>query len=265
MRGPERLLRDEDRWISDVGGFIPGERVVYRDKDLFRDLFGTRWVSLFMYGITGRFLTDNQIKLIEGLWLISTSYPDPRIWVNRVAALAGTVRSTSSLSTCAALAVGEANIYGHRAAVGAFDFLLTTRKKIDEGADLEELVKQQLKKHRAIYGFGRPQTSRDERIEPILKLAKSLGFDEGPHVQLAFDVERILNNSRLKMNAAGIMAALQADQGLSTREYAYGMVPCFLAGVVPCHLDAVNKPEGTFLPIRCSRLDYVGPAPRRWK
>lgn len=267
MRGPERLLRDEDRWVSDVGGFILGERVVYRDKDLFRDLAGMRWMGLFLYGITGRSFSENQIRLMEGLWLLAISYPDPRIWINRVAALAGTVRSTTTLGVCGPLVIGEATIYGHRASIGAIDFLLSTRKKLDEGADLEELVGNELKKHRFVFGFGRPQTSQDERIEPILKLAKSLAISEGPHVQLAFEVERILHKSRrrLKLNGAGIAAALCADQGLSTREYAYFVVPGFLAGVVPCQLDAANKSEGTFFPIRCSRLDYEGPAPRRWE
>lgn len=267
MRGPEKLLQSEDHWVTDVGGFILGERVVYRGKDLFHELSDMSWMGLFLYGICGRFFDEKQIKLFEGLWLLAVSYPDPRIWINRVAALAGTVRSTSTIGTCASLAVGEATIYGHRAAVGAIDFLLSTRKKLDEGAELEKLVKAELKTHRAVFGFGRPQTSKDERIAPILKLAKSLGYGGGPHVKLAFEVENLLHNSRrrLNMNVAGIMAALCADQGISTREYAYGLAPSFLAGVVPCQLDAANKPEGTFLPIRCSRLDYDGPAPRRWE
>ena len=48
---------------------------------------------------------------VAAIWT-HTSYPDARLWNNRVAALAGTARSTGTLGIAAALAVSEAKIYG---------------------------------------------------------------------------------------------------------------------------------------------------------
>ena len=45
---------------------------------------------------------------MHALW-VNTSYPDARIWNNRVAALAGSARSTGNLGVSAALAVSEAS------------------------------------------------------------------------------------------------------------------------------------------------------------
>jgi hypothetical protein len=99
-----------------------------------------------------------------------------------------------------------------------------------------------------------------------LNLARSLGLADGPHVQLAHDVDRYLLESRLRirMNYGAIAAALTADLGLSAREhYLYGH-PSFLAGMLPCYIDAAERPARSFLPLPCSGVAYQGAAKRRW-
>jgi hypothetical protein len=32
----------------------------------------------------------------------------------------------------------------------------------------------------------------------------------------------------------------------------------------PCYIEAADRPEGTFLPLPCDRIDYRGPGKRRW-
>ena len=146
------------------------------------------------------------------------------------------------------------------------DFFKRMHKKLDAGADLRQEVINELKIFRAIFGYGRPVAKGDERIKPIMKMARKHGYDKGYYLKLAFDVEKILLSGRwrLNLNAAGILAALCADQGLSVREFAYYMLPCFLAGIVPCYADALSKQEGTFLPLRCSRIEYRGKSIRSW-
>jgi hypothetical protein len=116
-------------------------------------------------------------------------------------------------------------------------------------------------------GYGRPISNRrDERLDPILRLARSLGLADGPHVLLAHDVERFLLESRLRMtmNYGALAAALAADMGLSPREYYAYMLPAFLAGMPPCYLEATEKPAGTLLPLPCDSVAYVGAAKRSW-
>ena len=58
--------------------------------------------------------------------MISSSYPDPRLWNNRVAAFAGTARSTGHLAVAGAMAVTEASIYGGQPILKVADFLSRT-------------------------------------------------------------------------------------------------------------------------------------------
>jgi hypothetical protein len=223
-------------------------------------------MALLLYGITGRMPDDRQIALFEGLWTISVSYPDPRLWNNRVAALSATARSTGALAIGAASAVSEATIYGHRPIIGAYDFLVRTRERLSSGDVLEALVTDELRTHRNISGYGRPVTRHDERIEPLMGLARRLGFADGPHVRLAFEVAELLERGRRRMymNVAAPAAGLAADQGLSADEYYLYVLLSFSAGMIPCYLDALRKPEGAFFPLRCSRVSYEGHPRRRW-
>jgi hypothetical protein len=266
MRGAKQLFESEDHWVTVMGAWFPGERVVLRGQDLFHDLKDLSWMALLLYGITGRIPDERQVRLFNGFWTLCTSYPEPRLWNNRVTALAGTTRSTAALAIGAANAVSEASIYGRRPGMRAIDFLLRTKEQLDKGQDLSELVRTELKKYKRIFGYGRPIIGQDERIEPLMALAKELGFAEGPYVKLAFAVEQILLRDRgyLHMNIAVLLAALAADQGLSRREYYHFMVLCFSAGMFPCYLDAMNKPEGTFFPLRCDRVAYTGKPYRIW-
>lgn len=282
MRGPKTLLGHENRWVTNMGAWFPGERVVFRGKDLFHELKDLPWMGLLLYGITGRIFNEKQIELFEGIWVISTSYPEPRLWNNRVAALAGTARSTVALGVGAAVAVSEAIIYGHRPLLGAMEFLLWTSKRRDAGKELDELIVYKLEKTygddkgrpgsgrnrrvAALPGFGRPVTDSDERITPLLDLAEKVGLNGGAMVQLAFEIEDVLvaNGYALRMNVAALMAALAADQGLSPREFYHYVILCFSVGILTCAKDAEEHASGTFFPLPSARICYEGVSKRLW-
>ena len=77
---------------------------------------------------------------------------------------------------------------------------------VDEGADLEVLVRAEIKEKRGIGGYGRPIVPTDERIAPMMAIVREQGLDNGPHLKLAFEVERILvaGRWRLHMNYAAL-------------------------------------------------------------
>ncbi|HEY4542485.1 MAG TPA: hypothetical protein VIG66_08960, partial [Noviherbaspirillum sp.] len=77
---------------SRMGAFFPGSHVVFRGQNLHIDLKNMDWVELYVFGITGRRFTPEQLRLMHSIWTY-TSYPDVRLWNNRVAALAGSTRS----------------------------------------------------------------------------------------------------------------------------------------------------------------------------
>lgn len=249
---------------TEVGAFFAGERAVFREHDLHADLADAEWIELYVLGITGRRLGKAALRVINTLW-VYTSYPDTRLWNNRVAALAGSTRSSGNLGVSAALAVSEASIYGRQIDLRAMDFLLRARATEDETA-LHHLIHDELKTRRSIAGYGRPLINGDERLAPMRRVLRETGFDQGVHLRLAERIEHILLNGRwrFKLNYAGLAAAVCADLGLSPREYYAVAFPTFLAGMQPCNIEAQHKPPAAIMPMTCSMVDYTGATPRDW-
>lgn len=266
MRGPETLKKAEDNWHTDMGAWFSGERVVFRGKDLFTELGELSWFKYFMYGITGKIFSDQQISLIEKIWTLTVSYPEPRLWNNRIASLTGSARSTGSLGVSAGIAASEASIYGNQINIAAIDFIRRADNLRNSGQCLEEFVKKEIKKNRIIPGYGRPLIKTDERIKPLMDAAKKLNLAEGPHYLTALAVEKTLIESkyRMVMNASGLAAALAADLGFEPREYYHYTLIAFSAGILPCYIDSANHKEGTFFPLPCERLNYIGVTERHW-
>ncbi|MBL4780677.1 MAG: hypothetical protein JKX92_00415 [Porticoccaceae bacterium] len=254
-KGPERLKAYEDNWQTEMGAWFPGERVVLRGKDLFTEFENHSWMEFFLYAVTGR---DSPLaaKVIEGIWLISSSYPDPRLWNNRIAALAGTSRSTAALAIAAGNAASEASLYGLRTSRGALDFLKRADEKLEAGIPLEAILKNELKKYRAIYGYGRPLVNEDERIAPLIKFVKTTGLKEHKYLSLALLINDYFQASRYKLqiNISAIAAAVAADFGLSIDEFYHLATLSFVGGLFPCYIDSKNKPEGAFFPLRVDRI-----------
>jgi hypothetical protein len=265
--GPELLRRNVGRLRSRMGACFIGSHTIFRGKNLHAELADASWLDLYLFGITGRRFSATELRLLEALWSY-TSYPDARIWNNRVAALAGSARSTGNLAVSAALAVSEGAIFGRGIDIRASDFLIRTRKELLAGGELGPCVRRELAARRSLAGYGRPISNQpDERLGPILKLAGSLGLAHGPHVALAHDIERFLLEARLRMrmNFGAIAAALTADLGLSAREHYFYAHGTFLAGIVPCYMEAAEKPANTLLPLPCEGVAYVGVGKRSWQ
>lgn len=265
MNGPEYLSQKAGKLQTAMGGFFPGSHVVFRGQTLHSDLKDMDWMALYLFGICGRRFTSVELKLANALWTY-TSYPDARIWNNRVAALSGSARSTGSLGISAALAVSEAHIYGRGNDIQAITFFISAQKRLAVGGKLADCLQEEMRTHRRIAGYGRPLINADERIAPIMAKAAELGFADGPHIQLAFAVERFLLDSgrNLRMNYGAALAAFGADLGLSPEEFYLFMIPSFLAGMPPCFLEARHSVEGSLFPLRCTDIAYDGPPARTW-
>lgn len=265
MSGPDSLRERVGRLRTRMGAFFPGSHVVFRGHDLHAELKDMDFLRLYVFGVTGRSFSPPQLDLMRALWTY-TSYPDARIWNNRVAALAGSVRSTGSLGMAAALAVSEAHIYGRGSEIQALRFFIAARRALDAGDTLDACLHREMETHGRIAGYGRPLINADERIAPIMAHAESLGLADGPHITLAFAVERHLLDSgrNLRMNYGAVVSAFGADLGLSPREFYLFMFPSLLAGMPPCFIDAADAPEGGLFPVPCDGVNYEGPPQRPW-
>lgn len=262
--GPDALAAQVGVLRTRVGACWPGSRAVFRGQDLHRDLDGIGWMGLYVFGITGRRFEANELRVLEGIWTL-TSYPDTRLWNNRVAALAANARSASVLGLSAAIASTEAGVFGGGPGLQSIDFFLRAGEKRRAGEAVESIVATELTTRR-ILGFGRPINATDERLPPLMKMVEREGLDRGLHYRLAFDVEEALLRRKpfLKLNFAGLTAALAADLGFTARQYQLYNILKTLAGMPPCIVEAAEKPEGTLMPMPCANVTYEGAAPRSW-
>lgn len=266
MNGPERLKAFHNNWPTDKGTWIPGGKVFYRDKSLFDDFAGEQWSTLLVYGVRGVMPSIEEVKMVEHFATICCSYPDPRLWNNRVASLCGTTRSTGVLALSAATAISEATIFGRRADVHGAAFLEKTRSALAEGKNLDVFIKDYLREKRVIPGFGRPIIKKDERIAPLLKEASKLGFGDGYFVSLISQITESLERQRYRMkpNISIHCAAISLDMGWSLQEAYLLAILTFTGGILPCYIDGSEKPEGVFLPLTCGQIDYKGVSDRRY-
>lgn len=254
----------EDKVKTSMGRSFLSERVVFRGKDLHFELGDKSWVELYSYGITGKIFSEEQVKLLNFIW-VSTSYPDKSIWPNHITALAGSARTSPHLAMAAGVASCDASIFGGKPFKVALDFFVRLKKHVDSGLELATFVKTEIELHGVIFGYGRPLASTDERVPHLIHFVKKLGLDNLAHFELALSVANLLKEEKqINMNVAALYAALGADLGFTAKQFHIFMTLCFVAGMPPCYIDANNGVEGTFLPVRCDRVNYTGKPKRNW-
>jgi hypothetical protein len=100
----------------------------------------------------------------------------------------------------------------------------------------------------------------------MLALLAEEGFDDGPFLRLARQVEAILlaGRWRYRMNYAALAAAVYGDLGLTPEQYYLVAYPAFICGMLPCYQEARTKPIGAIMPIPCNAMKYMGAQPRQW-
>ncbi len=264
MSGWEKYAENRDRVSSKSGGWTIGGETTLHGYNIHQELtHQTSWVQVLMLSVTGRLYDENQIRLVEALF-VATGYPDPRLWCNRIVALAGSERVSAGAALSIGVASAEAKIYGGQAEYAAAKTFIECHRifqEQDESALLSHM-KSVLKRERAIFGFGRPLTKVEERIAPIERMAKELDIEDGPHLSTVKHMEMLLKRYRLILNFAGYATARLLDLGLSAHEVHQFSTLGFYLGLSPCYIEAFENEPGTFLPIACEDILYEGPEER---
>lgn len=279
MNTPHPLEAHEGPMLSD-GACFPGSRVVFRGKDLHRsDLMELDYMGLSAFSISGLMLSKAQQSVLNSIFTI-TSYPDARLWDNRIAALAGTTRSTASMAISASITCSEAIIFGRQPMLHAADFLVRARNAMSKGKTLHEIVAAELKLNKHLGGYGRPVATlqQDERILILKQKMLDVGIDPmNPNADpdparplsyfaLALEIEKILQamGYRLTINYAGIMVAPPLDFGFTPEQCGLFLISCFQASKYPCYVEALERPPGASFLLRCSKINYTGKQVRNW-
>lgn len=250
---------------SPIGGANIGEHVVFRGKNLHVDFHTSSWMYVYLYGVCATVFTPRQERILDKIFTY-TSYPDIRIWNNRVAALAGSFRSSVYLGVAAALATSDAKIYGGGINARAALFINKVAHLVENGEDIAETIQKELHDNRSIAGFGRPISSKDERIEPLLNIIKEENLECTKYLNAVHKIQAWLddNRYRLKANYAAFAVAIAMDVGLSPEQFYHYGFTSFLAGMMPCYIQEKSKTAGTLMPLRCDEIVYEGPELIKW-
>ena len=248
------------------GGWFPGKGVYNFGYSMLDELIGKKtYFQIMILNATGKLVEKPIADWIEAIYGC-LSWPDPRIWCNQIGALAGTSRTSAVAATTVGVMAADARTYGIFPIIEGIETIQTARKKQLAGSSVKEIVSDTIgarggKPH--IMGYIRPIAKGDERIEAMEKISKNLGFDVGPHLKLAYEIEQYLQTHyNESMNINGYTSAFLSDQNFTSKEV-YRLFSCtVMSGVTACYIDAAEKTEDSFLPLRCDDIDYQGPAER---
>ena len=266
MNAPH-VLQAYEHQLKSKSACFPGSHVVFRGLDLHQDpLFATLdWFGMHVFGVTGIKLSPAQQNLISFIWTI-TSYPDARLWNNRIAALAGGTRSTGCQGVAGAIAATEALNFGLQPMIHAADFLVRAEAAMKQGRPLEEIVTDEVAQHKHLGGYGRPVATlqQDERVVVLKDYIDNLKIANEIHnckyFDLAFEIEKVLQKigKKLTMNYGSVVLAPLLDLGLTPHQCYLVMVVFLTDGMTPCYQEALERPPGASFPVRCSSLQYTG-------
>jgi len=255
-----QYAKHRDRISSSSGGWTINGKSTLHGFDTHHELTpNASWIQTLALAITGHLYSKNEARLIEAMYVV-TGYADPRIWCNRVVALAGSSRVPAAHSLAAGIASAEAKLYGWQATFHAARVIQRAQQinKEHGESDLIDYVKEIITNDRALPGFGRPLTGVEERIAPLDKMAAELGVEVGPHLQVSRLIEELLKNKCLFMNYGGYVAARLLDMGFDPVSVYRISILAFFTGLVPCYIEAFENEPGTFLPIACEDILYEG-------
>jgi len=248
--------------VSSRGGWKIGSGVQNCGYDMMNDLVGkASYMQVVILNATGRLPSKALADWVEAIH-ICLSWPDPRIWCNRIGALAGSSRTSGVAASCLGVLAAESTSYGIKPLISGVEFIEFAYAQIAQGTPVEDFISTETKKHGGkphLMGYARPIAKGDERIPAMEKVTEQLGFPIGQHLSLAYKIESILNNKfDESMNINGYVSAFLADQGLSAIEVYRIFSAVVLSGVTACYADTADRIEGSFAPLKTTDVIYKG-------
>jgi len=251
---------------TDIGKWVGGVDVTIRGYSLFDELFDkVSYFQVLVLNVTGRLISKNLSTWLENNFIVM-SYPDARIWCNKVGAICGTTHSSPTAATAAGVLCADSRIYGgSQSTLVTMKFLEKALKSKESGLTVEKIIKQLPIKQGmpAVPGFVRPVAKDDERIKPHLLMTQRLGFENGDYLKLASEISEYMDSHySMGINIDGYSAAFLLDQDF-TPEEVYKINSLRVAsGVTACYSDNIQHSENSFLPLRCDDIEYIGPKVR---
>jgi hypothetical protein len=247
---------------SSTGGWRVGQGVYSHGYSMLDELVGEKsYFQIMILNATGKLVERRLADWSEAMYGC-LSWPDPRIWCNQIGALAGEAKTSVVVGTTAGIMAADSKMYGMYTILDGIEFIQSALIKFNNNQTPEEIINNNIKKNRGklnITGYVRPIAKGDERIEVMERVSKQLKFNDGPHIKLAYQIEdEIKKRFGEGMNINGYVAAFFSDQGFSANEVYQIFSTVVMSGVTACYLDTLQKPNDSFLPLRCDDIEYLG-------
>lgn len=187
-----------------------------RGKLVFGELLGKKsFMQVVARSIAGVELTASDGRLLDDIGVLA-QLSDPRIWpltvTRRIAKGGGSLAQavTAGLATlCTPYMTGLP-------AAAFMRVLDRVEPKVLAGHSVESAVGELLESGERLGGVGRPVLRGDERVAPMLEMARRHGRYDGRSVTLAREVDAELAKRKgLHVNSAGFCGAILRDLGFA--------------------------------------------------
>ncbi|MGJ8691178.1 MAG: hypothetical protein ACSHW0_01705 [Thalassotalea sp.] len=267
MKNSQPWEKYHGKVISSRGGWKIAEGVKCCGYDMMTELVGkASYMQVVILNATGRLPSRALADWVEAIH-ICLSWPDPRIWCNRIGALAGSSRTSCVAASTLGVLAANSSSYGIKPLISGVEFIQHAFQQISSGMNVTNFILEEVKKYGGkpfLMGYVRPIAKGDERIPAMELVSKNLGFEVGQHLTLAYEIEKELNARYDEtMNINGYMSAFLSDQGYTPQEVYRIFSFIVISGVTACFSDAEQRLEGGFSPLKTSDINYNGQAYRQ--
>jgi len=265
------MSKDWDQYRGQIysrkGGWTMGEGIMSHGYSLLDDIHGNATIhQVMVLNITGRLPERRLSEWIDGFF-ICLSWPDPRIWCNKIGVYSALNRSSIIAAIAAGGLAGDSRMYGAGTVRAVGQFLDLAYEQIIKNMEpitsfFENFAYEQGKLKAP--GFARPLAKGDERIPAMCRLTRKLGYEIGAYMQMVIDMEAyLIKHEGEGMNLAGYYVAFMMDQGYTIEEIEGIAAFCVVGGVYASYFEYINQSPNAFLPLQVEDIDYVGPEARK--
>lgn len=250
------------RIYSSKGGWVAGKDVYCHGYSILNELIGNiSYMQMLILNATGRLVEKRLADWFEAHF-ITLSWPDSRIWCNQVGAFGGTVNSSVVAATASGLLASDSRIYGgSQTSIEGVKFIKNALSSYKSGKTIKDIIDECPKRNGKpmVMGYVRPANSKDERIKPIERVTKKLGFNIGEHLSLAYKISKYLDETYGEgINIGGYTYGFAVDQNISGEELYCIRATIVASGVTACFINEDKKVSESYLPLYCDDIDYQG-------
>ena len=253
--------------FSRKGGWKIGSGIETHGYSLLDEIHGK--CSLFqvmILNVTGRLPEKRLADVVEGVFICS-SWPDPRIWCNKLGAFSAMTRTTPTAAVAAGGLAGDSKLYGVGTGRSIESFITLADRMINhENWSVQEFMEKHAFSNGKLQapGFARPLAKGDERVVAMRRYARELGFETGRFEKLANEMEDYLSTKAGEgLNSSGYFVVFMKDQGYSIDEIIGIAAWAISTGVYASYFEYIAQAPEAFLPLRISDIDYTGPEVRK--